>query len=136
MVVSRSLGSWSRYAHHWGLHIGEECEDVPVPERRVVNKAKAVGDISRSIAGEQRLLEAAISSRGLRRHNANQVANCGDDIRREGTQNMAVTQITVGRITGDYEFCFSIVEPAYRVLLPEGGKDETMRGGGRRVAGL
>jgi hypothetical protein len=109
---------------------------VPVPERRVVNEAKAVGNISGSIAGEQRLLEAAIHSRVLRRHNANQVANGGDDIRREGTQNMAVTQITVGRITGDYEFCLSIVEPAYRVLFPEGRQHKAVRGGGRCVAGL
>jgi hypothetical protein len=68
-----------------GLHIGEECEDVPVSERRVVNEAEAVGNISGSIAGEQRLLEAAIGSGGLRCHYANQDANGGDDIRREST---------------------------------------------------
>jgi hypothetical protein len=73
------------------LHIGEECEDVPVSERRVINEAEAVGDISRSVAGEQRLLEAGVGSEGLRRHHANQVANGGDDVRREGAQNMAVT---------------------------------------------
>jgi hypothetical protein len=76
---------------------------MPVSERRMVDKAEAVGDSSRSVAGEQRLLEAGIGSRGLRRHNANQVTNSGDDIRREGTQNMTVTQIAVRRKTGDHE---------------------------------
>jgi hypothetical protein len=99
---------------------------VSVSERRVVDEAEAVDNISGSKAGEQRLLEAAVGSRGLRRHHANQVANGGDDIRREGTQNMAVTQITVGRITGNCKFRFSIVEPAYRVLFPEGRQHEAV----------
>jgi hypothetical protein len=109
---------------------------MPVSERRMVDKAEAVGDCSRSVAGKQRLLEAGIGSRGLRRHNANQITNGGDDIRREGPQYMTVTQIAVLRKTGDHKLCLSIVEPAYRVLLPEGGKNKAMRGGGRRVAGL
>ncbi len=66
-------------------------ENMPVAERRVINEAKAVGDVSRSVAGEKRLLEAAVGSGGLRRHHPNQVANSGDYIRREGAQNMAVT---------------------------------------------
>ncbi len=102
----------------------------------MINEAEAVGNISGSIAVEQRLLEVAVGSGGLRRHHANQVANGGDDVRREGTQNMAVTQITVGRITGDCEFCFSIVEPAYRVLFLEGRQHEAVRGGGRCAVGL
>jgi hypothetical protein len=109
---------------------------MPVSERRMVNKAEAVGNSSGSVAGEQRLLEAGMGSRGLRRHNANQITDGGDDIRRKSTQNVTVTQIAVRRKTRNYEFCLSIVEPAYRVLLPEGGKNKTKRGGGRRVAGL
>jgi hypothetical protein len=109
---------------------------MPVSERRVVYEAKAVGDSSGRIAGEERLLEAAIGSRSLRCHNANQVSNCGDDIRREGTQNMTVTQITVRRKTGNDKLCLSIVKPAYRVFFPEGRQNEAVRGGGRRMAGL
>ncbi len=103
---------------------------MPIAERRVINEAKAVGDIRRSVAGEKRLLEAAVGSGGLRRHHANQVANGGDDVGREGTQDIAVTQITVGRIARDCELLFSIVELAYRVLLPEGRQHEAVGGGG------
>ncbi len=99
-------------------------------------RKQAVGDSSRSVAGEQRLLETGISSRGLWRHNANQVTNRSNDIRRESPQNVTVTQRAVCRKTGDYEFCLSTVELAYRVLLPEGRQYEAVRGAGRRVAGL
>jgi hypothetical protein len=98
----------------------------------VINEAKAVGDISRSVAGEKRLLEAAVGSGGLRHHYANKVANGGDDVRLEGAQDMTITQITVGRIARNCELRFSIVEPAYRVLLPEGRQHEAVGGGGRR----
>jgi hypothetical protein len=57
---------------------------------------KALGHISLSVAGEKGLLEAAVGSGSLRRHHANQVANqvanSGDDVRREGAQDMAVAQ--------------------------------------------
>jgi hypothetical protein len=109
---------------------------MAVSEGRVVYEAEAVGDSSRRVAGEQRLLEAGISSRSLRCHNANQVTNYGADIRREGAQNMSVAQITVRRKTGDNKLCLSIVKPAYRVLFPEGGQNEVVRGAGRRVTGL
>ena len=59
---------------------------MPVSERRVINETKALGDIFLSVAGEERLLEAAIGSRSLRCHYANQVSNCGDDISREGSR--------------------------------------------------
>ncbi len=119
-----------------GLYVGEKRKNMPVAERRVINEAKAVGDISRGVAGEKRLLEAAVGSGGLRCYHANQVANGGDDVRREGAQDMAVTKITVGRIARDGELGFSIVEPAYRVLLPEGRQHEAVGGGGWCAVGL
>jgi hypothetical protein len=64
---------------------------MPIAERRVINETKALGDICLSVAGEKRLLEAAVGSDSLRRHHANQVANGGDDVRRESAQDMAVT---------------------------------------------
>ena len=64
---------------------------MPIAERGVVNETKALGDIGLSVAGEKRLLEAAVGSGSLRRHDANQVADGGDDVRRESAQDMAVT---------------------------------------------
>jgi hypothetical protein len=109
---------------------------MTVSERRMVNKPEAVGDSSGCVAGEQRLLEAGVGSRGLWRHNANQITNGGDDIRCEGSQNMTVAQVAVRRKTGDYEFCLCIVKPSYGVLFPEGGEEKAVRRGGRRVVGL
>ena len=63
---------------------------MPIAERWVINEAKALGDISLSVAGEKGLLEAAVGSGSLRRHHANQVANGGDDVRRESAQDMAL----------------------------------------------
>ena len=57
----------------------------------MINETKALGDICLNVAGEKRLLEAAVGSESLRRHHANQVANGGDDVRRESAQDMAVT---------------------------------------------
>jgi hypothetical protein len=37
---------------------------------------------------------------------------------------------------GDDKFGFSIVEPADGVLLPEGGKEQAVRRGGRQVVSL
>ncbi len=82
------------------------------------------------------MLEAGIRSESLRRYNANQVTNGGDDVRWEGTQNMTIAQITVRRKSGDHEFGFCIMKPSYGVLFPEGGEDKAVRRGGRRVAGL
>jgi hypothetical protein len=102
----------------------------------MVNELEAVSNISGSVAGEQSLLEAGISSGSLRRHYADQIANGGDDVRRKRTQNMTIAQITFRRKTGDDKFCFCIVEPSNGVLFPKGSEDKAVRRGGRRVAGV
>jgi hypothetical protein len=63
---------------------------MSIAERWVINEAEALGDISLSVAGEEGLLEADVGSRSVRRHHANQVADSGDDVRRESAQDMAV----------------------------------------------
>ncbi len=85
----------------------------------MIDEAEALGDISLSVAGEKRLLEAAVGSDGLRRHHANQVSNTGDDVRRESAQDVAVAYKTVGGKVGNCKFRFCIVKPANRVLLPK-----------------
>jgi hypothetical protein len=67
---------------------------MPIAERRMIDETETLGDICLSVAGEKRLLEAAVGSDGLRRHHVNQVTNSGDDVRREGAQDMAVADIT------------------------------------------
>ncbi len=103
---------------------------MPIAERRMIDETETLGDICLSVAGEKRLLEAAVGSDSLRRHHANQVTNNGDDVRREGAQDMAVADITVGREVGNGEFRFRIVKPANRILLPERRQHEVVGGGG------
>ncbi len=104
---------------------------MSIAERWVINEAEALGDIGLSIAREEGLLEAAVGSDGLWRHHANQVSNGGDDVRRESAQDMAVAYVTVGGKIGNCKFCFCIVKPANRVLLPERRQHEAVGGGGR-----
>jgi hypothetical protein len=80
---------------------------MPIAERWVINEAKALGDISLSVAREKGLFEAAVGSGSLRHHHANQVANSGNDVRREDTQDMAVAQVTISRIARNRELGFS-----------------------------
>ena len=54
-----------------GLHVGEKREHMPVAERRVVDEPETLSNISLSVAGKKRLLEAAVGSDGPRRHYAN-----------------------------------------------------------------
>ncbi len=109
---------------------------MPIAERWVINEAKALGDISLSVAGEEGLFEADVGSRSLRRHHANQVANSGDDVRRESAQDMAVAYVTVGRKVRNRELCFSIMKPANRVLFPERRQHEAVGGGGWGAVGV
>ncbi len=67
---------------------------MAVSEEGMVNEFEAVSNSSGSVAGEQSLLEAGISSGSLRRHYADQIANGSDDVRRKRTQNMTIAQIT------------------------------------------
>jgi hypothetical protein len=113
-----------------GLHVGEQREHMPIAERRVIYEPETLSNISLSVAVEKRLLEAAVGSDGPRRHHANQVANSGDDVRRESAQDVAVADIAVGREVGNVEFRFRIVKPANRVLLPERRQHKAVGGGG------
>ena len=103
---------------------------MSIAERWVINEAEALGDICLSVAREEGLLEAAVGSDGLRRHYANQVSNGGNDVRREGAQDMAVAYVTVGGEVGNCKFRFRIVKPANRVLLPERRQHKAVGGGG------
>ncbi len=57
-------------------------------------------------------------------------------LRLERSKNVAVREVAVKGNAGDDKFGFTIVEPADGVLLPEGGKDQAVRRGGRRVVSL
>jgi hypothetical protein len=119
------------------VHFSEQCRGAAITQRCHVEDPKAPLEGRGGEAGKQCLLKEEIGFRGGVGHATCEITDGSENFGRKSTDDVNVTDVTVGWEASESELGFSMLKPASRVIQPKGWQSELMLGisGLRKVSG-